>query len=311
MGKVILKKDRQRIELSEAEIYALKWLFDHRALTVAQYYFVTSTFFRHHISEYAFKNRLRKMEEFKLIRSGKHTDGFEGDRFKYLLIGSRGIDILKQEKRIKDDYDKKKIYTFGSKVNHYHFFATQEVVIRFIAHYYSKEGVSREKRLKIRSIPSSSLPYTYSVSRSKPSARSPYGYTNRHYSYDNKPKQELPSHVDVTICKPDWILKAENLVCNIELDTGSEPVHELAMKVYSYLRVAKGYDQFQHQLLIVLPDETFLKKQKFGNRTKRIENIYEQFRKEGLMEKAAEVNLTINVCSLKHAAAVITKFFHP
>lgn len=311
MGKVILKKDRQRIELSEGEIKALKWLFLHRALTVEQYYLVAHSFFNYRISEYAFKNRLRKMEEFKLIRSEKYADGFQGDRFKFVLIGSQGIEILKQEKQIKNDYDKKKIYTFGSKVNHYHFFATQEVVLRFMAHYHSKNGISREERLGFQSFPSGSLPYTYSVSRSKPSSRSPYGYTKRHYSYDNKPKQELPSHVDVTICKPDWILKAGNLVCNIELDTGSEPVHELAMKVYSYLRVAKDYNQFQHQLLIVLPDESFLTKGKFGNRTKRIENIYEQFRKEGLIEKAAEVNLTINVCSLKHAAAVITKFFHP
>ncbi|MED0666927.1 hypothetical protein [Bacillus badius] len=110
--KIVIRKGRERIEISIKEVAGLRFLEAQHALTVTQYYDFCRWFLGHEITSYGFKNRLRKMEKFKLIRSEQFKDGFQGDHFKYISIGSKGIDLLIELKRLPESYNKKRIYNF-------------------------------------------------------------------------------------------------------------------------------------------------------------------------------------------------------
>src|SRR5690606_1655390 len=105
----------------------------HRLLTLQQFYKVAVHLYDVRMKEYSFKNRIRKFEEYYLIRSKTYSEGFEGERFKYLCIGSKGIDLLIEQEFLDHSYNKTGIYKFNQKKNLIHFLATQQAVINIIS----------------------------------------------------------------------------------------------------------------------------------------------------------------------------------
>ncbi|KZO00617.1 replication-relaxation family protein [Pseudobacillus badius] len=312
--KMVIRKGRERIELSYQEFNGLRFLEMQRALTVSQYYDYCRWLLRYEITPYAFKNRLRKMEKFKLIRSGQFKEGFEGDHFKYVSIGSKGIDLLIEKKALGAEYNKKQIYSFMGKSNHYHYFATKEVIIRFLLHINMLVGVSKKG---IFSYHYSKSPYIIHVPKATKRSISGYGFTKRYRRRSSAPSHLQTSSTQFFLAKPDWILRFRGIdvhgekvdrVTNLELDTGTEPIWQLEAKVRKYIRVAQQFNHMQHQLLIVLPDETFLTKGKFSNRDKRIMNILNRFEEKGLIKDAEYAGLRVDVCSLTYAPYMVQWF---
>src|SRR5690625_5043511 len=131
---IILRKGtRQRLELSWIDLDLLAFLERHRMLTLQQLYQVATGLFDVKTKEYSFKNRIRKFEDYHLIRGWQYSEGFEGEQFKYLCIGSKGVDLLMEYELLDHSYNKTGIYKFNQKRNLIHFLATQQAVINIIS----------------------------------------------------------------------------------------------------------------------------------------------------------------------------------
>lgn len=317
MENVVLKKGRKRLELKPLEVEALSFLENQRALTLNQYYEFCYHVLDYEITEYAFKNRIRKLEEFKVIRSKSFADGFEGERFKYLSVGAAGVDLLIKMKRLPTNYNKRKIYTFLEKENLYHYFATQQVIIDFYRR--MKEVTKRDARKIIKSLSAAQNPYKFWVpnvnhksmvpglKRAQMAMRQQAITWNHNHS--NKSTGQYVSSVI-----PDWILhheyKSLQATIHIELDTGTETLEELELKALRYLNLAERNPQAKMGVVFVLPDETFMAGKKFGNRDKRIQNIKScLIHNQKLLEKLKERQLIMWVVPLKKAAIAIEQFF--
>ncbi|WP_188208346.1 hypothetical protein [Alkalibacillus aidingensis] len=112
--EIILRKSaRQRLEVKASDLEYLAFLEQQRLLSVQQFYQAYSALFNNRLKDYSFKNRLRKFEEYNLIRSNYYSNGFEGERFKYVTVGSKSIELLIENKFLDGSYNKSKIYKFN------------------------------------------------------------------------------------------------------------------------------------------------------------------------------------------------------
>ncbi|WP_338754872.1 hypothetical protein [Bacillus sp. FJAT-52991] len=318
MEKAVIKKGRKRLELKQLEVEALSFLENQRALTLTQYYEFCYYVLDYDITEYAFKNRIRKLEEFKIVRAKNFVDGFEGERFKYISVGAAGVDLLIQTKRLPTDYNKRKIYTFLEKENLYHYFATQQVVIDFYRRI--KMFYKRDMSNIIKSLIPSQSPYKMWVSYKKlTNNTSRIPGLSRFQAVEKKTQPyNKPTGEYVPCVVADWILhaekKEENTIlmktAHIELDTGSESLDELEYKVLRYLNLAESNPNATIAVFFILPDETYLAGKKFGNRDKRVENIRKHFSNNPkLIKRIKESNLLVCVYPLRKADIALGYFF--
>lgn len=323
---VIKGKGRSRLEVKISEILLLEYLERHRLLTMAQLYKYFTQFLGEEIKEYSFKNRLRRLEEFKLVRSSSFADGFDGERFKYFSIGSGGINLLIENGLLFEDYNKNQIYQLLEKKNKLHFLYTQEVVLDIMCTTKQRLSLPQYKHYNqtklFSSLAPSHVPYEMWIQKaSKPVAMFNKGAAHaRTAQFINNNQQYKKSNGDwVTIIRPDWILQREYdsqeqkiRYLNIELDTGTEPLEQLVDKVWRYCILAEQDPESKHGVLFVLPDESFSKRTKYGDRSQRITNIRDKIFKDSLMvDRLKQVKLSVGVVSLKKAGAVATKFLVP
>lgn len=99
---------------------------------------------------------------------------------------------------------------------------------------------------------------------------------------------------------------------NIELDTGTEPWSIIEDKIWRYCLLAEKQKYEKHFVLFVLPDESFSKRTKYGNRGQRINNFIKKLENdELLMKRCYEVQLSLDIVTLKEAGRAALKFLDP
>lgn len=324
--KFIMKgKGKSRIEVNVGELLMLNYLEKHHLLSTEQLFKCYTKIYLSEIHPYAFKNRLRKFEEFKLVRSSNFAEGFDGERFKYYTIGTAGIDLLIKEKLLSDDYNKNRIYHRLNKKNVLHFLMTQEVVlgIKLVLEERQNMPVYKDMNFSLKTKSLSPAEYTYDIWIPKVSgtvSRNNKGANHaRAAAYMKSSGSERRSGHYVSIIKPDWIMKRsfidpneQSRILNIELDTGTEQWSQIEEKIWRYCIVAERNKDCKHAVVFVLPDETFSMRTKYGDRSQRIKNMYMNLEKDTkLIERMKEVNLDVGINSLKHIGRRAAIYLQP
>jgi len=283
------KGTRQRLELSEVDVKFLSFLEQQRMLTYNQLFQTATRLFGFEVLEYSFKNRLRKFEEYKLIRSEYYRDGFfDGNHFKFASIGTKGIDLLIEHNMLDKSYNKKKIYKFNNKKNLIHFLATQQAALNIIFKLNRRTIEPFKEKSK-----SFDIQYGLNLFSQSPSTM-PYeewipDYKNLHTqnkgAYHTKIAKYMtnnatigPSGKTMTIVKPDWVVRLKpeqrkEIFINIELDTGSEPIQTLVEKAFNYSILAENNPSKLHFMCIIILDNTFANSSRFTNGKKRTINL--------------------------------------
>lgn len=344
-------KGRSRLKLAETEIKLLTYLEKLHLLTTDQIYRIYSEILRGKNQAYSFKNRIRKLEEYKLVKSAYYAKGFEGERFKYYSIWSEGINVLMERELLDDDYNKNQIYQRLKKRNPMHFLMTQEVVVNTLITIKNNLLIALPKgyepKVKLGMVAPSKNLYLMRVERAsksrrlnnKGASRAKYAYNSRNSSIGKQVSKWIP------IIRPDWILASESAehntrvklsniksnadteplsiiesiknddrvrLLNIELDTGTEPWSIIEDKIWRYCLLAEKQKYEKHFVLFVLPDESFSKRTKYGNRSQRINNFINNLENdELLMKRCYEVQLSLDIVTLKEAGRAALKFLAP
>lgn len=327
MENVIIKKGkgRSRIEVKPSEVEMLIILERQHLLSTSQLfrYYTELCFGKSHA--YAFKNRMRKFEDFKLIKSAKFAEGFDGDRFKYYTLGSAGIELLQEKGHLPEDYNKSRMYSHLNKKNVQHFLMTQEVVLRtmLLAMTRLSMPVYKAKGLSLKMISLSPAEHPYD--RWVPKASRTLNRNNKgaayaraaNYTRSSSSKSEMG--YTSTMIKPDWIMKSsfedtvnKPRVINIELDTGTEQWPQIIDKIWRYCYVAEENNDTHHVVTFVMPDETYSLRKKYGNRSQRLKNMKNSLKNDTkLQERMKEVGLLVFFGSLKDVGRAFAKFLQP
>lgn len=327
MENIIIKKGkgRSRIEVKPNEVEMLIILERQHLLSTSQLfrYYTELCFGKSH--SYAFKNRMRKFEDFKLIKSAKFAEGFDGDRFKYYTLGSAGIELLQEKGQLPDNYNKNRMYPLLNKKNVQHFLMTQEVVLRVMLRGMARLSMPRyeAKGLSLKMISLSPAEHPYD--RWVPKGNGTFNRNNKgaaharaaNYTRSSSSKSEMG--YTSTMIKPDWIMKrtfegTENKprVVNIELDTGTEQWPQIIDKVWRYCYVAEENKDTNHVVVIVMPDETYSLRNKYGDRSQRLQNMNNSLNSDTkLQERIKEVRLQVRFASLKKIDHLIASFLEP
>ncbi|MGN8845745.1 replication-relaxation family protein [Niallia sp. Sow4_A1] len=294
LDKIVLKKNaRQRLELSKVDLKLLEFLEQQRLLTLQQFYQAATFLFEMKIKEYSFKNRIRKYEEYHLIRSSQFNEGFNGERFKYLCIGSKAIDLLIENNLLVSSYNKSKIYKFNQKQNLLHFLATQQAAINILCNL-NFEVIKHKNQKKTKyvflynetyySLSPSLLPYTEWIPNFNNLHKQNNGAYHAkigRYMTENKSRSNIIGKT-MTFVKPDWIIEvksnyAKDAYINIEMDMGTEPIETLIQKVFKYAKWAEKNPEQLHIMDIVITDNSFSNRSQFTDGIKRGKNIINQF----------------------------------
>lgn len=327
MENIILKKGkgRSRIEVKPSEVEMLIILERQHLLSTSQLfrYYTELCFGKSH--SYAFKNRMRKFEDFKLIKSAKFAEGFDGDRFKYYTLGSAGIELLQENGHLPDDYNKNRMYSHLNKKNVQHFLMTQEVVLRIMAAGMARLSMPtyKTKGLSLKMISLSPAEHPYD--RWVPKASGTLSRNNKgaaharaaNYTRSSSSKREMG--YTSTMIKPDWIMKRsfedtvnKPRVINIELDTGTEQWPQIIDKIWRYCYVAEENKDTHHLVTFVMPDETYSLRKKYGNRSLRLQNMNNSLKSDTkLQERLKEVGVYVIFRSLKDIGSVVAKILQP
>ncbi|TQR14742.1 replication-relaxation family protein [Psychrobacillus soli] len=315
--KIVLRKgNRQRLDLYSTDLHILVFLEQQRMLTVQQLYQVSKILFKQEMQEYSFKNRLRKWEEYKLIRSDFYSNGFNGQRFKYVSVGSKAIDILIEQQLLAPSYNKQKIYKFNQKKNVIHFLATQQAALNILFMLNSKRLKTLDGKAKYDMIYNVNLfshspsifPYEEWIPHSQNlHQQNKAAYHANFAKYKRHNHSNQPSGKTMTIVKPDWIIRLKpneekDLFINIELDTGTEPIATLVEKVFKYAILAENNPSEQHFMCIIIADDSFSSRSRFGDGIKRAKNISERFIADDFVKKRIkETRLIPLILPLKYA----------
>ncbi|MFC0273770.1 replication-relaxation family protein [Metabacillus herbersteinensis] len=260
--------NRQGVFLSEEDMYLLTTIAEQRLLTTEQIHQYHSTVSKMKID--ALRVKLIRWKRYNIVHSHEYSLGQKGCRFNYYRIGFNGIKVLIEEGKIPKSWKDIEISKFSSTKNIEHFLATQEVVVKGIT---SIKNISSDIK--------SQNPYYY-----------PY--------VDTASKSRL--------IVPDWILKNGNLHLNIEMDTGTESIQELQMKVKSYIEYCELNPDQEHIVLIVILDDTFLTRNKYGDdRSRRVGNLKKLLINTPGLQLA---NLSVYVLPLKRISDTIGNLLH-
>ena len=300
-NKIILKKNaRQRLELTKADLELLAFLERQRMLTLQQFYQAAKHLFEIKSTEYAFKNRVRKLEEYHLIRSEHYSEGFEGERFKYLCIGSKAVDLLIENELLDSSYNKSKIYKFNQKKNLMHFLVTQQTVINLLIGLNTKlirDPNSDELKYPILynlfsfSHSPATVPYTEWIRKDKNlhlQNTGAYHASVAKHMTGNKSRTQTHGST-MTIVKPDWII-----------DMGTEPIETLAQKVFKYALLAEKNRDKLHIMDIVIADNSFSNRSTNSDGIGRTKNIINRFKTDSaVINRVKESGLKIIVRPLK------------
>ncbi|MBB6447046.1 replication-relaxation family protein [Bacillus benzoevorans] len=316
--KIILKKNaRQRLELTKSDLQLLVFLEQQRMLTLQQFYQAAKHLFEMKITEYSFKNRVRKFEDYHLIRGEHYSEGFDGERFKSLCIGSKAVDLLIENHLLDSTYNKSKIYKFNQKKNIMHYLATQQAVINILTRF-------NAKAIKDPNTNEMKYPVIYNkTSFSRSPAMYPYTewirkHKNLHRQNSGAYHAKIAKHMTgskssaeiygttITIVKPDWIieLKGRNgqkdAIINIELDMGTESIETLIEKTFNYAKLAEKNPDVLHIMDIVIADNSFSNRSKFSDGIGRTKNIVKQFKTDSaVIRRIRESSLKIIVRPLR------------
>lgn len=322
--KIILQKNaRQRLELTKVDLELLVFLEQQRLLTLQQFYQVAKHLFEMEIQEYSFKNRVRKFEAYHLIRGEYFSKGFNGERFKYLCIGSKAVDLLKENELLDNSYNKSKIYKFNQKKNLLHYLATQQTVINILISLNGnviKDLYTNEIKYPILynetafSYSPATFPYTEWIRKDKNlhhQNRGAYHAKVAKYMTGNRSSTKIRG-TTMTIVKPDWVIKfkgrkeTKDAIINIELDMATEPVETLIQKVFKYALLAEKNPDVLHIMNIVIADNSFSNRSNFSSGIKRAENIINQFVSDSAVAtRRRESGLKIIVSPLKHNDKIV------
>lgn len=316
--KIIIKKNaRQRLEVTKSDLQLLLFLEQQRMLTLQQFYQAAIHLFEMESSEYSFKNRVRKFEEYHLIRGEHYSEGFEGERFKYLCIGSKAIDLLIENELLDNSYNKSKIYKFNQKKNLMHFLATQQAVINILISLNTKcirnpntDEIKYPILYKLTSFSHSPATFSYTewIRKDKNLHRQNTGAYHANvakYMSGNMSSTKIHGST-MTIVKPDWIIELKgskeirDAIINIELDMGTEPIETLAQKVFKYALLAEKNQDKLHIMNIVIADNSFSNRSTLSNGVGRTENIIKRFNADtAVINRVKESGLKIIVRPLK------------
>lgn len=322
--KIVLKKNaRQRLELTKSDLQLLVFLEQQRMLTLQQFYQAAKHLIEMKITEYSFKNRIRKFEEYHLIRGDHYSEGFNGERFKFLCIGSKAVDLLIENKLLDISYNKSKIYKFNQKKNLMHFLATQQAAINILTNLNAeliRDPNTDEIKYSILynltafSYSPATFPYTEWIRKHKNLHRQNSGAYHARvskYMTGNKSNTEI-NGTTMMIVKPDWIIelkgskKVRNAIINIELDMGTEPIETLVQKVFKYAILAEKNPESLHIMDIVVADNSFSNRSTLSSGIKRAENIRKQFVSDSaLANRVEKTGLKIIVSSLKQNNKIV------
>ncbi|MCM3443590.1 MULTISPECIES: replication-relaxation family protein [Metabacillus] len=254
--------NRQGIIFKEYELDLLYQVYKHRLLTTVQMYRLIGGDKVIHYN--SFSRRLRKFAKYDLLVSHEYSLGQNGFYYYYFRIGSKAIEILKDTGFIKSGEKVYEPYKISGVKNIDHYLATQEVVINTL--------VSLKERGKERV-----------------DSLAPYEYLYVDADDDNE---------DTKVVVPDWILKKDDMLLNIELDTGSENLDVIQDKVKRYIHLAELRPTERIIVLFVVLDDSFPSRFSYTDRLRRVGNM-----KQNLVNTKGiqSVNLDVFVVPLSRA----------
>lgn len=300
MEKVIIKgKGKKRLELGLSDILLIDCLFTHQVLKTDQLYKFYTEYLFEKIHPYSFKNRLRKFEEYHLVRSDTFAEEFDGDRFKYYSLGAAGADLLIEQELLPSNFNKKSIYKHLKKENLLHFLGATQAAINILC------ALAAIQDSGFDSLPPSQHPYEEwvpnirAVGPTMNRGARQAAAANRNWNPDYKKRQGKW----MTIVRPDWIISKEKenqekRYLNIEFDTGSESLDTLQEKLWKYHLLAEYRPNEKHIVMFVLPDESYSKHYNFKEIDKRAGKIESLFSTVENTERSKEVGLTVCVTTL-------------
>lgn len=343
-------KGRSRLKLTETEMKLLKHLENHHLLTTDQMYRIYSEILKGKNQAYSFKNRMRKLEEYKLIKSVYYAKDFKGERFKYYSIWTEGIKVLIERELLDNNYNQNQIYQRLQKKNPMHFLMTQEVVLNAFIAIKNNMLIALPKgykpKVKIGTMAPAKNLYLMKVERASKSRRLNNKGASHARLVSNSRNSSIGKQTSkwIPIIRPDWILNSKSeeddtqvklskiklntdtdplsiiesidtdhreRFLNIELDTGTEPWSVIENKIWRYCLLAEKQKYEKHFVLFVLPDESFSKRTKYGNRSQRISNFIKNLESdELLMKRCYEVQLRLDIVTLEEAGKTALKFLN-
>ncbi|TMN21835.1 replication-relaxation family protein [Lentibacillus cibarius] len=306
---------RSRLEVKESEIQYLAYLEKHRVLTLQQLHTVATELFGVILDSYSFKNRMRKFEQFKLIRSKQYADGFNGERFKYVSIGIRAVDLLIENKLLDADFNQQNIYKYIRKENLLHYLVTQQAIINILL---ANQRESYMYNQDIFSFSNSDYPYHDLIrKKSMVFGRNSGAQHAAISSFKNGTSQKSKSNYRTyTIIKPDWVIKLDleeddlPSIINIEADMGTEPLATLEEKFWKYCILAKNRSHERHLLLFVFPDKSFSNRSSFVLQKKRVKNFLNILNLQTNKKIMEEAKISVATVPLSGSAERSLLFFH-
>ncbi|MBU8908066.1 replication-relaxation family protein [Desertibacillus haloalkaliphilus] len=276
--KLSIANNRRGVWLSALEIDLIKILLNNRFLTTKQIiYFLVQC--GNNFNENSIRNRLFKLESIGFIDSYEYVLGNDGFIFKYYQVTKKCVDCLVEEGLILDSFSSYKAISMGA-----------NSITKYIEHTFSINEIV------IRTLVTNRLENDDGTLGYKVESLSPHKYVY----WDNKnPSSRL--------IVPDWIFKKENRFVNVEVDSGSEDIKELELKVLAYIKLLDQRPNENHTVLIALMDDSIPTRSYRMNRNKRISNIRDSLNK---LDKLRRSHLEVYVVQLERAHRLVDQLLY-
>ncbi|UNL87455.1 replication-relaxation family protein [Priestia koreensis] len=227
--------NRRGINLSQAELDILLFLYEHRTLTAPQMYRILAN--KEPSMKFpTFRRRLsQKYIKYDVVAAEQYSLGQKGFNFNYYRISHTGLDILMSEGLLTEDKHRYQMKRLATMKHVDHYLTIQEVVTSIIA-----KGLEHDKPL--RSI-------------------RPLEYLGN----------DQISSKDTVV--PDWVIGYNDTYLMIELDMGTEQLSLVDEKILKYKQEALQNPDKTYKVLVVELDESMNLRFVPSNRERRVGNM--------------------------------------
>jgi hypothetical protein len=115
----------------------------------------------------------------------------------------------------------------------------------------------------------------------------------------------IDEETNTSLIIPDWILRVDNEhYIHIEMDMGTEALHELQDKLVRYKKLAKQMSDYSHSVIYVSLDDTFNTRYFYGDKVRRTGNMKQQLLKERIDDVP---NLEVYVVPIRRSKVLIER----
>ncbi|OUB88450.1 hypothetical protein BK784_28450 [Bacillus thuringiensis serovar medellin] len=321
--KYINGKNHSGMYLTISDMYTLLFLYEQRLLTVKQLYTFNSFFYNESMNYNAFRNRLNKMSNLKLLKKEnyylKKRYGYEMNMF---TIGDKGLFILEQAGFIKNA--KENFYI--SRRQYEHTLGIKEVVLQTIELEANRKGwilglngdITYVFKNFIKEYGIDNL-YPFSLWPNKPHFIYESNEWGSHINLGQSDRDKWTRKDDVLYSiqpfplfkdikeednnlKPDWIFRINKHFLSIEVDTGTERNNIIESKIKKYIKLTKLMPTINHHVIFSIVDNSYPTVSDHGTKKQRTANLKELIK--NIPELAAS-NLKVYVTPMRRIQAVM------